>query len=267
MIDRNEFCGETPGWRDRFFGKRSREPESVPARALLILVLEARHERTNNALAAKGLAGTIDRIESFRSTEAPAVGKTGRPDPARVSQTHPPRPGKTPRKALIHGLASSVLYQVSLIMMNRAYTNDPLWISLVDQFREACVLRRNGRHDESEHLLQTELPNKIAAWSKQPMPVGTDRRNALETMFQEEQRRVEEAFFVQKLVATQIEEQLLPKLCFMIAEEIRDVVRAEAQAGKGLVETLSRRRTQSPARPRVQFDDVSSEDESQLQAA
>ncbi len=172
MIDRNEFCGETPGLRDRFFGKRRQEPESVPARALLILVLEARHERTNNARAAKGLAGTIDRIESFRSTEAPAVGKTGRPDPARVSQTHPPRPGKTPRKALIHGLASSVLYQISLIMMNRAYTNDPLWISLVDQFREACVLRRNGRHDESEHLLQTELPNKIAAWSKQPMPVA-----------------------------------------------------------------------------------------------
>ena len=160
-----------------------------------------------------------------------------------------------------------MLYRVSLIMMNRAYANDPLWISLVDQFREACVLRRNGRHDESEHLLQTELPNKIAAWSKQPMPVGTDRRSALETMFQEEQRRVEEAFFVQKLVATQIEEQLLPKLCFMIAEEIRDVVRAEAQAGKGLVETLSRRRTQSPARPRVQFDELSSEDESQLQAA
>ena len=152
-------------------------------------------------------------------------------------------------------------------MMNRAYASDPLWISLVDQFREACVLRRNGRHDESEHLLQTELPNKIAAWSKQPMPAGTDRRSALETMFQEEQRRVEEAFFVQKLVATQIEEQILPKLCFMIAEEIRDVVRAEARAGKGLVETLSRRRTQSPARPRVQFDEPSSEDEPQLQVA
>ena len=65
-------------------------------------------------------------------------------------------------------------------MMNRAYANDPLWMSLVDQFREACVLRRNGRHDESEHLLQTELPSKIATWSKQPMPVGTDRRSALE---------------------------------------------------------------------------------------
>jgi hypothetical protein len=86
-------------------------------------------------------------------------------------------------------------------------------------------------------------------------------------MFQEEQRRVEEAFFVQKLVATQIEEQLLPKLCFMIAEEIRDVVRAEARAGRSPGENLSRRMTQSPARPRVQFDEPTLDTEPHLQAA
>ena len=152
-------------------------------------------------------------------------------------------------------------------MMNRAFANDPLWISLVERFREACVLRRNGRHAESEHLLQNELPQQITAWSKQPLPAGVDRRSALETMFQEEQRRVEEAFFVQKLVATQIEEQILPKLCFMIAEEIRDVVRAEARAGRSLGENLARRMTQSPARPRVPFDEPALDTEPHLQAA
>jgi hypothetical protein len=86
-------------------------------------------------------------------------------------------------------------------------------------------------------------------------------------MFQEEQRRVEEAFFVQKLVATQIEEQILPKLCFMIAEEIRDVVRAEVRAGRSLGENLARRMTQSPARPRVQFDEPALDTEPHLQAA
>jgi hypothetical protein len=151
--------------------------------------------------------------------------------------------------------------------MNRAFTNDPLWISLVEQFREACVLRRNGRHEESEQLLQTEIPNKIAAWSKQALPVGIDRRSALETMFQDEQRRVEEAFFVQKLVTTQIEEQLLPKLCFMIAEELRDVVRSEARGGRGFEESFTRRLTQSPARPRVQFEEPSLDNEPHLQAA
>jgi len=152
--------------------------------------------------------------------------------------------------------------------MNRTFTNDPLWISLVEQFREACVLRRNGHLEESEQLLQTEIPNKIAAWSKQALPVGIDRRNALETMFQDEQRRVEEAFFVQKLVTTQIEEQLLPKLCFMIAEELRDVVRSEARAGRGgFDDGFMRRMTQSPARPRVQFDEPALDNEPHLQAA
>ncbi|MBM3849562.1 MAG: hypothetical protein FJ396_05125 [Verrucomicrobia bacterium] len=152
--------------------------------------------------------------------------------------------------------------------MNRTFTNDPLWISLVEQFREACVLRRNGRLEESEQLLQTEIPNKIAAWSKQAVPVGIDRRNALETMFQDEQRRVEEAFFVQKLVTTQIEEQLLPKLCFMIAEELRDVVRSEARPGRGgFDDGFMRRMTQSPARPRVQFDEPALDNEPHLQAA
>ena len=102
-------------------------------------------------------------------------------------------------------MASSVLHRKALNNMNRTFANDPLWSSLVEQFREACVLRRNGRHEESEQLLQTELPNKIAAWSKQPLAVGVDRRTVLENMFHEEQRRVEEAFFVQKLVAAQIE--------------------------------------------------------------
>ena len=157
-------------------------------------------------------------------------------------------------------------------MMHRAFANDPLWSSLVEQFREACVLRRNGRHEESEHLLQTDIPNKIAAWSKQPLPVGIDRRGALESMFQEEQRRVEEAFFVQKLVATQIEEQILPKLCFMIVEEIRDVVRAESRGGRfhepgSLDQGFPRHRTQSPARPRVEFDEPAPDNEPHLQAA
>jgi len=98
--------------------------------------------------------------------------------------------------------------------------------------------------------------------------VGIDRRNALETMFQDEQRRVEEAFFVQKLVTTQIEEQLLPKLCFMIAEELRDVVRSEARPGRGgFDDGFMRRMTQSPARPRVQFDEPALDNEPHLQAA
>lgn len=65
---------------------------------MLRLVLEARHERTNNELAAKGLAGTIDLIESFRPTEPPQSAR-----PAGRTRHEFPRPihtgqGKPPEK-------------------------------------------------------------------------------------------------------------------------------------------------------------------------
>ncbi|MSU31320.1 MAG: hypothetical protein EXS25_01410 [Pedosphaera sp.] len=93
---------------------------------------------------------------------------------------------------------------------------DLTWFKILDDFREACVLRKNGRHEESEDLLKRILPEKIAEWSRLSLPAGTNRRLQLETMFREEQLRVDDAFFLQRLVTHQIEEHLLPKLCFMV---------------------------------------------------
>jgi hypothetical protein len=101
---------------------------------------------------------------------------------------------------------------------------DQLWSKIVDDFREACVLRKNGRHEESNELLQHVLPGEIAAWSRMPMPEGINRRSRLETMFRDEQRRVDDAFFVQRLVTSQIEEHLLPKLCFMVVPRLTDTM-------------------------------------------
>jgi hypothetical protein len=136
---------------------------------------------------------------------------------------------------------------------------DQLWSKIVDDFREACVLRKNGRHEESNELLQHVLPGEIAAWSRMPMPEGINRRSRLETMFRDEQRRVDDAFFVQRLVTIQIEEHLLPKLCFMVAEEVREAVRNDARtapAPAARPQPHDRPKTQSPARPRVRFDDI-----------
>ena len=145
--------------------------------------------------------------------------------------------------------------------MNSMSTNahpDLIWFKIVDDFREACVLRKNGRHEESEDLLKRILPEKIAEWSRLPLPAGTNRRLQLETMFREEQRRVDDAFFLQRLVTHQIEEHLLPKLCFMVAEEIREAVRSDSRMPNFTPtpsQSPSRPRTQSPARPNIHFDE------------
>jgi hypothetical protein len=136
---------------------------------------------------------------------------------------------------------------------------DQLWSKIVDDFREACILRKNGRHEESNELLQHVLPGEIAEWAKAPMPPGINRRSKLETMFREEQRRVDDAFFVQRLVTSQLEEHLLPKLCFMVAEEVREAVRNDARTAPAPMAPFppqSRPKTQSPSRPRVRFDDI-----------
>lgn len=143
---------------------------------------------------------------------------------------------------------------------------DQLWSRIVEDFREACILRKNGRHEESNELLQQILPREIAEWAKLPQPVGINRRTKLESMFRDEQRRVDDAFFVQRLVTSQLEEHLLPKLCFMVAEEVREAVRNDARAyggpngsipqPSGRDEAAARPKTASPSRPRVRFDDI-----------
>lgn len=142
---------------------------------------------------------------------------------------------------------------------------DQLWSRIVEDFREACILRKNGRHDESNELLQQILPREIAEWAKLPQPAGVNRRTKLEAMFRDEQRRVDDAFFVQRIVTSQLEEHLLPKLCFMVAEEVREAVRNDVRSFGNLpgpskaaagADSTARPKTASPSRPRVRFDDI-----------
>ena len=49
---------------------------------------------------------------------------------------------------------------------------EQLWTKIVEDFREACILRKNGRHEESNELLQHILPAEIAEWSRLPVAAG-----------------------------------------------------------------------------------------------
>ena len=143
---------------------------------------------------------------------------------------------------------------------------EQLWTKIVEDFREACILRKNGRHEESNELLQHILPAEIAEWSRLPVAAGVNRRARLESMFRDEQRRVDDAFFVQRIVTSQLEEHILPKLCFMVAEEVREAVRNDVRAfgfaassprnTPAKAPAVERPQTASPSRPRVRFDDI-----------
>jgi hypothetical protein len=76
-------------------------------------------------------------------------------------------------------------------------------------------------------------------------------------MFQMEQRRIDDAWLVQELMAARFNDQIIPALCMQVAQEVRDVV-AEEMATQDRRTLTSVRNSQgaSAGRSRVAFDDI-----------
>jgi hypothetical protein len=131
------------------------------------------------------------------------------------------------------------------------------WDKLVSDFRRICLLRRQKRWNEAEMLLKNSLPRRIAAWSESfdaELQVKSER---LDAMFEREQRRIDDAFLVQELVAARLNEQFVPLICAQVAQEMHALI-GQDMAGQD-------RRTNKPAgtvsntaaqRSRVAFDDL-----------
>ena len=95
------------------------------------------------------------------------------------------------------------------------------WEKVVVKFREVCVLRREFKLAESERALKEEMPGVIAAWSAvNPAPIAT-KKAELETMFATERKRVDQTLVMQRLLAGQMSEQLLPAMREQVAEEVK----------------------------------------------
>lgn len=95
------------------------------------------------------------------------------------------------------------------------------WEKVVVKFREVCLLRRESKLSESERVLKEEMPGVIAAWSAvNPAPIAT-KKAELETMFATERRRVDQTLVMQRVLAGQMSEQLMPVVRERVAEEVR----------------------------------------------
>jgi hypothetical protein len=146
--------------------------------------------------------------------------------------------------------------------MNSTPSETSLWAKIVEDFRQACLLRREGRRDEANQILNVDLPRTIATWSRLPATApGEDRRSRLTRMFEAEQRRIDDAMIIQRVVSARIEEQILPRL----AAEVREAVRDENRAARVVTETGMYRpataraaAVQRPAQTRIRFDDIPS---------
>lgn len=101
------------------------------------------------------------------------------------------------------------------------------WREVVSQFRSLCFLRRQGNSDESGKILKEKLPRQIAAWSRTAQQDMENKRLALEQMFRDEQRRVDDVCALHELSSNQWRQEMIPLLTNKISNEVKTAVQQQ----------------------------------------
>lgn len=145
--------------------------------------------------------------------------------------------------------------------MNNGDKYAQLWEQITVDFRQVCALRREGKHDEADFILNQELPPTIADWSNGNPKRPEVKKAELLTMFAEEQKRVDSAIAVERIVSARLREVLLPELAAQMVQEIKLVVGAELGSLRTMMAEITSMTTprmavvQGPCE-RIKFDDI-----------
>ena len=71
--------------------------------------------------------------------------------------------------------------------------NDANWDNVRKLFRKACFLRGTGDEAAAVQILGKEMPEAVSAWSAKAGVPDEERKARLQTLFQEEMQKVDEA--------------------------------------------------------------------------
>jgi hypothetical protein len=115
-----------------------------------------------------------------------------------------------------------------------------LWMRIGDDFRQACLLRREGKAEEANELLEKKLPQTIAAWARLSGLPEADRRERLNDLFETEQKRVDDIWLSHQIVLRQMRDILIPSLCLQVAEEVREVMDLQTEQLTAALTKISR---------------------------
>lgn len=94
------------------------------------------------------------------------------------------------------------------------------WEEVVSTYQEACLLKQQGRMEASNQVLRHQLPRRIAAWSRANPRPPSEKKAALAELFKCEQRRIEDAWLISQITASQWREELIPMVCETVAREV-----------------------------------------------
>ncbi|RYD61908.1 MAG: hypothetical protein EOP84_35170 [Verrucomicrobiaceae bacterium] len=102
---------------------------------------------------------------------------------------------------------------------------DDLLEGLILQFRRGLVLRRFGRLEEAQELLEVAVPAEVERWSETATGLRPEaKKTKLREIFLRELGRVEDAFLVYELLSERIERDIIPALCSQVSVQVNAVL-------------------------------------------
>lgn len=128
----------------------------------------------------------------------------------------------------------------SMNSINPSTELNRLWKSLTEEFRRACLLRRQGDSEGAEKILNEELPPMISHWSRLSPSSDVAKRERLNQMFDRERDRIEDAWLTQQMLLRQMRDVLIPSLCLQVAEEVREVMELQVSEITQKLSTITR---------------------------
>ncbi|MEM9160139.1 MAG: hypothetical protein AAGB46_13930 [Verrucomicrobiota bacterium] len=139
------------------------------------------------------------------------------------------------------------------------------WDNIVERFRAACILHKQGRVSKSRSIIKEELPTLIKAWIRLlPQSFRDDAKADLRDMFEREQALVDQGWKLQRIFKDTLVKSIIPQVEAKIAAKYRAMYlgRADRKRQERLAENDASWVNPSYAdqvgeKPRIGLDDVS----------
>lgn len=104
------------------------------------------------------------------------------------------------------------------------------WTLIVERFRSACILHREGQEAESRRIIKVELPDLIKSWIKLlPTSLKEDAKADLRDMFTKEQSLVDQGMRLQNVFRETLVKRIIPQVEEQIAAKYRSLYIKERQ--------------------------------------
>ncbi|OUW17284.1 MAG: hypothetical protein CBD18_05010 [Opitutales bacterium TMED158] len=112
------------------------------------------------------------------------------------------------------------------------------WTLIVERFRNACILYREGCNIESRRIIKDELPELIRAWIKLlPPSLKEDAKADLRDMFTREQSIVDQGLKLQNIFKDTLVKNIIPQVEEQVAAKYRTLYVKEHERRKAQRET------------------------------